>query len=421
MKKILLYLTLGLTLFAIEKSDFAYESAITTSQESGLISVELPVEVYKGVTSHRLSDVAVFDALGNPMPQRIERVVSRSERVTSSALPFTRLEQKSQKSSDEVEVLINNKSVKITKQEPLENTSYMIDSSRMKNGIDYLIIRSDAESYMVSIDIAKSDDLKHWSLLAHDERLAKLSMQNTNVLKERINIRTGATPYLRIESSEPFVISSVTAYRHETQYQVDEKTQIAYTKEDGVITFTLPPFIYLKSLFFTLPDADQMYQLKVVSKDKKDGEASVVARGNIYSLEGGKVRKDEIAVGTFGKKYRIEAQNNSYLPQLLSLHYTRDRSVLTFLAQGVAPYTLRYGSLRTTVVNSDLSAFRPSDTYVPASIGEGVLRNPDAITTPKKPEKESALLVWLALLVGVVLLSFMSYKLIKDTKTAENE
>ena len=423
MRNIIFYLTLSAALFAIEKSNFAYESAINTTQKNGMISVEIPLDVYNGVQSHQLEDIAVFDALGHPMPQSIKHVISRSESVSSELLPFTSLEQKTQKSSDEVEVIINNKSVKITKQDSLqdslEKTSYMIDSSSMKSGIDYLVIRSDTSSYMVSVNIAKSQDLKNWRLLVRDERLAKLSLQSTEVLKERIDLRTEATPYLLIESPEPFVISSVTAYKHETQYQRDVRTVLAYTRDGESITFELPMFVFLKSLFFTLPNSDQMYQLKITSQDTPDAEPHVVAQGDIYSIEAGKVRKDEIAIGGFGRYYRIEARNNSYLPQALSLHYTRERRTLTFLAQGVAPYTLCYGSLKTIVPNSDLSAFKSSEKNFSVSITKGVLTNQEAITTPEKPEKESAWLVWLALLVGVALLSFMSYKLIKERPTDE--
>ena len=414
MKKILLYLTLSVALFAMEKGDFAYESAISTTQESGLISVEIPLDVYNGVRYHGLEDVAVFDALGNPMPQSIERVISRNEKVASAFLPFTRLESKTQKNSDEVEVIINNKSVKITKQEPLEKTSYMIDSSSMKSGIDYLVIRSDTSSYMVGVNVAKSHDLKHWRLLAQDERLAKLSLQSTEVLKERIDLHTEPTPYLLIESTDSFVISSVSAYKHEVKYQRDVKEALSYTREGESIVFELPRSVYLKSLFLTLPNSDQMYQLKIVSQDEVDAEPHVVAQGDIYSIEGGKVRKDEIVVGSFGQYYYIQALNNSYLPQELSLHFTRERRTLTFLAQGIAPYSLCYGSLNTIVSNSDLSAFKPSKKNFSVSISKGVLTNQEVVIAKEKSKKESQLLVWLALFIGVVLLSFMSYKLIKE-------
>ena len=415
MKKILTYLALSTCLLAIEKSDFAYESAINTKQESGLIRFEIPVDVYKGVNSYALSDVAVFDALGNPMPQSIKRVISSSEHhVTSEHLPFTLLEATSQKSSDEVEVIINNKSVKITKQEPLEKTSYIVDSSSMKKGIDYLIIRSNTSRYMVGVNIAKSHDLKHWQGLAYDERLAKLSLQNSEILKERINLKTEAAQYLLIESAKPFTISSVTAYKHEIDYQEDVQTKIAYMREGDAITFELPFFVYVKSLFFTLPKADQMYRLQITSQKERDGKVSVVAQGNIYSMEEGKVRKDELVVGSFGKYYRIEALNNSYLPQELSLHYTRERSVMRFLAQGVAPYSLVYGSVKATVSNSDLSIFAPSDKHVSVTIATAKLKNPEALRVNEKTNNASALLVWLTLFIGVGLLSFMSYKLIKE-------
>ncbi len=420
MKKICIYLLASVTLFAIEKHDFAYESAIHTTQEQGLISFELPLSVYNGVTSYGLKDIAVFDALGHPMPQRIEHLISRNTKLNSKSLPFTRLQQSTQKSSDILEVVINNKSVKLTTQEPLQKSSYIIDSSAMKDGIDYLMIGSDAAAYMVGVDVLKSSDLKSWRLLAHDERLAKLSMQKSEVLKERIDLNTTAIPYLLIESTEPFVISSVIAYKHQTTYQEDPREELSYRREDNAITFELPLFIYLKSLFFTLPVSDQMYQLKITAQKKKDTKVAVVAQDDIYSIETGKIRKEEIAVQSHAKYYRIEALNNSYLPQTLSLHYTRDRKKLTFLAQGVAPYTLRYGSLNTKVANSDLSAFRASAKGVSVSIGEAILQNSEALYAKKKSNDGSTFLVWLGLFIGVGLLSFMSYRLIIERKKSDD-
>ena len=419
MKKVLISLLITVSLVAMEKHDFAYESAINTTQTEGLIRFEIPVDLYDNITSYRLEDVAVFDAQGDPMPQSIEGVISHNTRVTSKALPFARLPEPTQKSSDLLEVVINNKSVKLTTQKPLEKSSYIIDSSVMKDGIDYLMVRSDADVYMVGVNVSKSRDLKRWRVLAYDERLAKLSMQKSAVLKERIDLNTAATPYLLIESTQDFVISTIIAYKHQTAYEEEAREKLSYTRENNAITFELPHFVYLKSLFFTLPDSDQMYQLKVTAQKDIEAKAVVVAQGDIYSIEAGKIRKEEIAVGSYGKFYRIKALNNSYLPQELSLHYTRERKRLTFLAQGVAPYILRYGSLKRRVTNSDLNAFRSSTKGASVSIGKATLQDPEALDVEVKPKKESAFLVWLALFIGVGLLSFMSYRLIKERKVED--
>ena len=420
MKKVALALALTLTLFGLEKDEFAYESSIITTQESGLITFDIPLSIYDKVQSSDLSDNAIFDASGHPMPQHIQSTIKSDTTLISTSLPFSYLPQKSQKLGEQVEVTVNNKKVKITTQEQSQNSSYIIDSSAMDKGIDYLIITSDDARYMVSVTITGSHDLKRWKYLARDERLAKLSMQETQIIKNRINIHTHATPYLLIQSEKKFNISKITAYKQQRHDLVNTPQPLTYTHTQDTINFELPNFVHLESLFFNLPNAEQMYRLKVTVKNSVDAKPRVVARGDIYTLQNGTIKKDTLSVNSYGRYYTVEAINNSYLPQKFSLEYTYEHKILQFLAQGNPPYSVVYGSHKAYVSNSDLSAFS-ANTKAKVTLGQTKPLNLSAITTDNTPEEEGTLLVWLALLVGVLLLSFMSYKLIKETHAKDKK
>ena len=418
MKKVALYLALILSLFGLEKNEFAYESSIITTQKSGLISFEIPLNVYDKLQSSDLSDIAIFDATGHPMPHSIESAIKSDTALLSATLPFTHLPQEDTKRGENVEVTVNNKKVTFNSATQMQNSSYIVDSSAMDKGIDYLVIHSDDAHYMVSVTIAQSSDLKTLRRLARNEKLAKLSMQDSEIVKDRVYINAKATPYLIIESDQAFNISSITAYKQQQRHLLNIPEQLTYTRTQDAINFELPNYVHLKSLFFNLPDAEQMYRLKVTVKNSSDSNPREVARGDIYALQKGAIKKDTLSVNSYGRYYSIEAMHNSYLPQEFSLYYTYEHKNIQFLAQGAPPYSIVYGSNKVYVSNSDLSAF-DSGEQTKVSIGQTMPLNLEAISAKKKSKDDATFLVWLALFVGVLLLSFMSYKLLKETKSKD--
>ena len=101
----------------------------------------------------------------------------------------------------------------------------------------------------------------------------------------------------------------------------------------------------------------------------------------------------------------------------MTLFFTYAHKRLSFMAQGTPPYALYYGSLKAEVPNTDFGALTKVSSQ--ASLEKPQLINPDALKAKKKPRNNSAILVWISLLFGVMVLGFMSFKLLKDSKKDE--
>ena len=133
-----------------------------------------------------------------------------------------------------------------------------------------------------------------------------------------------------------------------------------------------------------------------------------------YRLKENQLVKDEVTFNSTAKYYRIEAAKGYYLPKELKLFFTYEHKKLNFFAQGTPPYKLYYGSLSEKREQTDFSSL--AITPVKATFGEEKVMNADALKVPDAPRNSSAVWVWISLVVGVMVLGFMSYKLLKEAK-----
>ena len=87
--KLVIFLCLAvLSLYAIDKNDFAYKKNIELYKEHGLVKLELSPDIYKGLVHSDLSDMGVFDAEGRVMPSEVSTTMHKLRKETKRPLPF---------------------------------------------------------------------------------------------------------------------------------------------------------------------------------------------------------------------------------------------------------------------------------------------------------------------------------------------
>ncbi len=421
MKHFLLFLAALLSLQAVEKDDFAYQRVITMPATQGVVKLELPLTLYSHFNTNNLQDLAVFDANNQAMPHMIKARHISQQRVQKISLPFSRVKTIKEKKETALNINYQGKELTLIENNSINDEDYILDASQMKEGIDYLQISSNDSEYMLMTDITCSHDLSHWNGLSSGQMLANITMQENAIIKDRLTLNSSACNYLKIHTQHPLNINTIMAYKAQMLFHQPDPEPLLITKVDNGLEFSVSKQITLKELHFVLPQKEQLYKLKLFSKNATASAWSFVKTITIYSLQNGALNNLKTPLFTHAGYYRLEAAENSYLPQELQLSFSYDPQELYFIAQGTPPYTLTYGSIKTALPSADLgNMIQPDTHFISATLGQERLLNTEANKIEEKPNY-TTILVWLSLAVGVMILSFMSYKLIKELKLNQEE
>jgi len=413
MLKLLVLSVLISNLIAVEKNDFTYKRDIITTQKEGLISVKLPLEVYAKLTFKELSDLGVYDALDQLMPHTLLVKHPSQLKIQEKVIPFASYKSLKTSPAHNIKLVFEGKNINLNAINTFEEKDYILDTSGMTTGIDTLLIKSKNLKNMVHVDTFCSNDLATWRLIKSNEILAKLSMQESPILKERLYLNSKPCHYLKLKIDKPLNIDHISAYKASQQLTKPEPQKLILQHHNNGIEFNLTKNITLNTLYFALPNKEQFYKLILLSKNTKNAPWHPIKTMSIYSLKKGKVTALSLALKTQANYYRIQAQENSYLPKQLELSFDYDNAELYFLAQGTAPYTLVYDSLQ-KVSQVDILALNDTNSST-AQLSREKSLNPNAKVVIT-PTNYKAIFTWIALILGVILLAFMTFTLIKDTQ-----
>jgi len=418
MKTFLLTLCASLTLSAALPTDFAYVRPIDIRQNGTFITFELPLSVYKQSHSAQLNDLAVIDAEGKEMPFRITTPHHTEEKSEQQPLPFSPYEVITKEKKEGLTLHYAQKSITLNSYTDLNNTSYIVDASAMKEGIDTLSIISDEPAYMTQVKVAYSNDLKHWSR-NYQGTIAKLQMQGSEILEEKVSLHIPSSRYLNIQIQKPLRITTIIAHKAHTYEQAAIATPIQFTRatDEGTahIDFEMPTNLRLDKLTITLPQGEQFFHFNILKRDSLDTAWKSLLNASFYRLKNSQLLQDTVTLNTTAKYYRVVPAKGYYLPKELTLSFTYAHKCVTFIAQGIPPYHLYYGSLRAKTTQSDFSTL--TLTPLQASLGEETVMNAEALKAPQKPLEKRALLVWISLIIGVIVLGFLSYRLLQENNS----
>ncbi|WP_428737963.1 DUF3999 family protein [Sulfurimonas sp.] len=404
-----------ISLEAIEKNDFVYERAINTNATQGFVKVQIPVTLYDHLSSSSMNDLAIIDADNKVMPYSIEKITLTKQDTQKHNLPFSLFKTIKEQKNNSLDIKYQGTSINFSENKQINDEDYIVDASIMKDGIDYLQIKSADSEYMLQTTVACSDDLLHWYTITNSQMLANITMQESKILKERLNLFTHSCKYLKIHTQKPLNFNYILAVKTKKVFSEPDPVQLEFHKVNKGIEFTIPKQLPIQNLQFILPKKEQLYKLKLYAKDDNQNTWLYIDHMTIYTLQNGKLSQLESSLVTNLRHFRLEATDNSYLPEELQLAFKYHPTELYFLAQGKAPYTLVYDSIKQRIPQTSLKTMRQDNTAALATLGEEKVLNIDAKKIEKEPDY-TAILVWISLTVGILILGFMSYRLVKELK-----
>lgn len=438
-------------------TDFARTIPLTLSGTGALHELLLPAEVYSGSRRADLGDLAVFNGAGEIVPFTLVQPPPAGTAVEGRKLPLfplsggTRLQQGNlnmQVRTDEHGTIVNLASAPGGATQAAV-TTYIVDASSLErtvNGFDFELQPAGKE-YIGTVRVAVSDDLQHWQEHASGA-LATLAAGNQQLSRSRIEFPGVKSRYFKLTVCPEQGVPAITAVsaRLESPLAAPDRATARY--------FITPVKDHAGDYLVQTAGRMPMDRVRLIFE-----EINSLAGVTFFSRSDDKSPWTERGSGTF---YRLRRDSSVLESAALEIAPTRDREWLLrirqpggalgnrlpmfevgwqpqrliFAARGEPPFRLAFGSLRIGEANMrddsiaaglatwEKQQIKPKQALAGTSVesgGKKALRPAIPAATWRR------LLLWVALLSGVLLLARMAWKLSREMgldtsqkKAAEN-
>lgn len=425
--------------------DYARGLIVEPDASGPMVQLDMPDAVYRTVVSNDLSDVRVFNADGVPVPHALCIAPSSiPPTIAEQVLPVYRLQDLARSASDGTRVEVQTPagaqiSVEGTSNDGAERqtSAYVIDARDVNDELRALQFdwSSPDGASEVRVSIQASDDLDRWHTLVATTSLVQLESGGQQLRRHRVAIPQASYEYLRVERVErgpPLQLDGVTAER------VAPSAELEPTWFGATGTSTAEPNAYQFDAgrrapieYARLVPAQENTSMPVAIDSRADEKAPWTQRwsGEVYSILTAAERRVSPPAAfapTTDRQWRVRltAQGESfYQAPMLELGYRPAR--LRFLAQGMGPYTLAFGSRRaesTQMRSCDSLLGNLSESELKENIAMGMtgaersLGGDDALRPLPKKTPLRQIVLWGVLVIGVGALVAMALSLLRRIK-----
>lgn len=422
-------------------SDFARTMPLSFSPGGAIYELSLPVEVYRWTRSHGLYDVAVFNGRGEVVPFALVTQAAVHTDVAVHPVPVFQLAGDQRESGGNVAVQIRtdglgaivNLNTAAVRGMSQPVTGYLIDASSLDKpvaGFD-LDLTSTVTNYLGTVRIEVSDDLHQWRYHSSGA-VATLTADGKHFAQQRIEFPAVKAKYFRLvpEQNAQALRVSGAAARLNSPVATPARNSSDFVIHSvrgkrGEYLVETDGFMPIDRLRLRFADDNSVAGVTFLSRSDDKSPWCVRACGTFYRLQrdGRVVESPPLEIQpTSDRHWLIKVQHpgggfGSSLPRM-EVCWLPHR--LIFTARGAGPFRLAYGSGRTgldalrddaimaTLVTWEKDNIKPATaTAGPSSEsgGKAVLREHIPAATWKR------LLLWGALLLGVLLLARMAWHL----------
>ncbi|MBI5556675.1 MAG: DUF3999 domain-containing protein [Deltaproteobacteria bacterium] len=435
---------------------FAYGLHLETAGGEPFFEVELPLDVYQGVTRKDLGDIRVFNGAGQVVPHALRKpAAAKSSRKKDLVrnLPYFPITAAAGGNAGDLTLhverngdgtIIDVRSADQGKAAgPAATVSYLIDCGPRQQPVDGLVLSwvdTDTD-FLGKITVEGSDDLLTWRRLT-TATIARLAFQGHRLQQNTINFPAQTQRYLRLTwppDQEVIGLSGVTALT-ESSYTVDAPSRQWFTAQGVPLAdaaahylFDLKGFMPVDRVRIRPGVQNFLASGKLSSGDTSDSLKQQQWQSLLYQLhvKGQTLNTPEMIVHLQSHRFWLLdlAENDKDLPNgavALNMEFGWLPDHLVFLAQGAGPFQLAYGSaamepadfqLEALLTTRELSGggrvtpviIAPGPSY--ALGGEGRRHPARAL-----PWKKYAL--WATLIGGVLMVGWMSVLLYRQLHAA---
>ncbi|MEN8108824.1 MAG: DUF3999 domain-containing protein [Pseudomonadota bacterium] len=430
--------------------DFALGFTVESETQGALWELDLPDAVYRSVTQADLGDIRVFNNAGQVIPHVLRMPGMELEQVPApTAVPFYSLQTRDEEDTpgqrlriitDEKGTIVDAVSTAAPSDEAERTTAYLLDFTALERTPERLTLaweRPGNASFAVSVEVASSDDLSHWSTLVKEVTLADLQSGEALLVHNEIKLPARRARYLRVtwpEALREVVLSGVLAsFPAATKPLPHRWLEIpgAPDQDDArVINFDTGGHWPADTARMDFASSNVVVRAELMSRPTQESDWNARYSGIFYTLDHeGKALESELAV--FAKtsdrywRFRLADQERQLAGSLPTLVLGWMPHVLTFVAEGKPPYTVAFGSATVAAAARPVDALLRSidedqekGLVVPVEPSPVFTLGGDAkLEPPAAPFPWRTLLLWTVLLAGVAMLAWMVRGLFRQMAT----
>jgi len=440
---------------------FAYAMELMHEPGRTVQSLIVTLPVYQGVQRTDLGDLRVLSADGNEVPHAI-RSIGPKVAVERRPLPLPifplyaprrhnddanddpalwAIEAETTAQGAVVRVLprgnnTDNQAAADAGTTPPRPTAILIDASALPHPISTLHVNIEVPSNSTEVSavaISHSDDLTHWSPLAHGA-LTRLQHAGHIVDRTDIALPLGRYRYLKMVGADdplPTVSSIITYAQSETDTRAPLRTRLQGRPAGAPnrYTFDVPGPIPVDTVGVVLPETNTIVSatLSAVRRDQKP--LITLWSGIAYRLADSVSGSDGSDTGTpitLGRarftrfELEVEAKGGGIGAGMPELELSWMPEQLVFVARGEGPFTLVYGSAQaqpTAFNESEIPGIRedlPDNTVL---TGPQVTHDGEIALRVEKPATEltqKTLMLWATLVLAVILIAVLALRVLRD-------
>ena len=426
------------------KADFAFGYTLEVDGDGAIYSVELPEEVYRGLTRADRGDLRVFNSQGVAVPHALRRAGQPGKQM----LPPVKLPVFPLYTDDTAASVAEGYNVHITTNEQgaiidlnygkgtpqtRRLSGYIIDASQLEHAPNALSVTwPDGQGdFVASIRLEHSDDLNTWQTLVERATLSNLHYGAHTLIQQRIDLPVSKYKYLRLywQASQPFELDDLHVHFPERDTQQERKwTSFAVTDIDAqgqYYYFDTRAVLPVDRLNLALPQRNTLTRVRIESAAHREGPWTPRYTGLVYNLhvEGNPLTTPDVWLGPTTHRYwRVQVPvEGGQLDGATQLRLGWVGEQLLFMAQGEAPFLLAYGSGRVERVDTPLPQLLGVDEVKQlqlikaAQLGSRIeLGDESRLEPPRPPTDWKRYSLWSVLVLGVILLAWMALRLYKE-------
>jgi hypothetical protein len=437
---------MGVVLSAVAQekpADFTTQVPLSVTGEGPWYRLELPLSVQLNARQADLSDVRVFNAVGEAQAYALARESARSNETRTLTevkwfALYNSVDATETAPSVRVQSSTNGTLVEVQPSSQLEAgeeelRGWLLDASAIKAPLQQLILdwTSERDGFQ-RFTIEASDDLQHWQSWGEGQ-VARLTFSDERVEQHEVNLPGQSARYLRLLWITPHSAPTLTSAQLQSANTRSLPLPLVWSQalagssvKAGEYTWQLPMGLNVERVQVELSQPNSLAPVSLAGRRDSSLPWQSLGSGLLYRLtqNGQDVVQNQLQLSgqiVQQLKLTVDERGGGLGDQAPTLKFAMRATQLVFLARGPGPYTLVVGNAAAKAANLPLSTLIPD--YSPqklATLGRALV-DVGAVTTQPSAGATSAPVgthwkkfgLWAVLLLCVVFLVAMAFSLLR--------
>jgi hypothetical protein len=425
-------------------TDFAFGMKFDTQGNAAAFRATLPADVYRGVTTSELRDVAVFNGRGEAVPHVLAPATDSSDAISAVLpLPVFPLRGNERAVMEALRLTIESNGGKVDLALPEDRGSasaggndssiggYIVDGRALTRlAALELGWTDDAPEFAGRLRVEGSDNLGDWRTVVEAAPIANLRAGDARLIERRIEMRSAGAKYWRLSwvgPRAPFEITSVQAHPAGGGPELRRTSLVLEGRgvpgKPGEFEFDAGGFFPVDRVNLQLPELNSVVEVSLLTRASASKPWRPVTDGaGFYRLQGtdAELVNGDVRVFSTTDRYwlvRVDPRRSGMGEAVPKLKIAWPAHEIIFLARGQRPFTLAYGNGALSASVGRIASIPKGARILDASLGAqqtlgGESRRASA--SARAPSK--SMVLWGVLGLGVALLAYMAYRLSRELR-----